>query len=1327
MENAEKRKWDTYYASLEPVTEDECTATFNQELTACIGELVPRGARILEAGCGGGWQSLSLARNGGFDVTLLDFSTEAIAYAKHLYQREGVAASFIQGDIRKPLDSRYDVVFNAGVLEHYSFNEQVSLLKGMAAKTSRFVLVLVPNRDCYWYWTWRLRRSINDEWHWGTEIPMSSLQAAFRAAGIQFLGQRYLGSSWTEAFIRETTAEAPELRELLTTIHHDALVGDRHRGYLVAALGSVGEDVQAPPGWTQHELDELDSDRTAASLSDALAALTTRDRELRRLRESADRAAQQLGRLEQLATERDRARGDIDRMVTVVDALSSQVSLLQRERGDLLGSLQRAAQAHKESTSRLDLITGHIEVLNGRLESVLTSADQARNEVERLERHARELSIRLAEQEQRCTELEAKAEVARKAQDTLQQALDTAAVERQKALDEAAASASALGNARRRMRELESALEEKESHLSLEHSRADLAVRDQTALRSKMIAAGINFDAKLQEVTDGLRLQRAWRVMLAIRKAYTLWTQYGLAGKLRSLLVPWELVAKSSERLSAYDIRLPSIWDYLPDQQTTLSRPSAELAPPAKPGAFDVIVLPVFDFEFRFQRPQQIAVAFARAGHRVFWISPSRSASPDEPLGFQTVALRDNVYEVRLGGEAQSIYTSTLSPDRAAALGAAVQSLCREFGVSEAAVLVQFPFWRQLAQTLKESLQAPIVYDCMDDWRNWTAEPRISDFSLLEEQKLARECDVLAATSAELAGRLRTETGRDVLRVRNGVDFAFFQSPEAGSLLSSTPHPIIGYYGAIADWVDIDLMTELARRKPEYTFVIIGEVHGGDISGLQALPNVQLLGEKNYSLIPTYLQSFDVCLLPFRQNRLTKAVDPVKLYEYLSQGKPVIATPLPEVAEHGDLVYFGNTAAEFADLLEQALREPAELGDRRRAFAKDNSWASRTQKVKDAIVETFPLVSILAVSYNSREYLAPFLDSLRRNTGYPNYELILVDNASTDGSQEVLKDYAQRFPELRTVFSETNLGFAAGNNLAARNARGEYLVLLNVDTVLPKGWLGRLLRPLHMDPTIGVTAPVTNFSGNQTRIRCGYRTLVDMERLAQERAAVEFGKTLDLEMVPLLCAALSRRLWEETGGLDEAYGAGMFEDDDFCVRVRSVGYRIVTAEDCFIHHFGNGSFAKVPHADSLRLFEKNRAYFESKWARTWRQHAMREGVPPLTESCRISIEEFLNCEQPAAVSAPGPVLRKLHPDRTAPGEPVNLQPSGDSALVVECEHASPGTVIRFGRELLQTSYGHEHLLSAILPPDFNRVERAIPVSIVNELGESEPLLFRVAV
>jgi len=152
---AERQKWDTYYDSLPLHVEDAATRQFNDEFVERISVLLPPASKVLEAGCGAGWQSVALARSGRFDVSVMDFSPKALDYSRRVFEREQLTANFLEGDIREPGAPGFDLVFNAGVIEHYTFDEQADLLRSMAGR--RYVLVLVPNALCYWYWLWRIR------------------------------------------------------------------------------------------------------------------------------------------------------------------------------------------------------------------------------------------------------------------------------------------------------------------------------------------------------------------------------------------------------------------------------------------------------------------------------------------------------------------------------------------------------------------------------------------------------------------------------------------------------------------------------------------------------------------------------------------------------------------------------------------------------------------------------------------------------------------------------------------------------------------------------------------------------------------------------------------------------------------------------------------------------------------------------------------------------------------------------------------------------------------------------------------------------------------
>lgn len=251
--------------------------------------------------------------------------------------------------------------------------------------------------------------------------------------------------------------------------------------------------------------------------------------------------------------------------------------------------------------------------------------------------------------------------------------------------------------------------------------------------------------------------------------------------------------------------------------------------------------------------------------------------------------------------------------------------------------------------------------------------------------------------------------------------------------------------------------------------------------------------------------------------------------------------------------------------------------------------------------------SIIILTYNNLDYTRQCLENIVARTNYPNYEVIIVDNASQDDTPQYLRTFAQEHPNFHPIFNETNTGFAGGNNIGARAASGDYFVFLNNDVIVTANWLQGLLDHLK-DLKVGMVGPVTNSSGNETRILVSYQDVVDMPAFADEYTRTHAGQTLEVQMLAFLCVAMRRAVFEEIGDLDERFQRGMFEDDDYAVRVRQKGYKILCAEDVFVHHFGSASFSKLGPGPYWELFKANMAKFEEKWGVTWEPSRLRPSL-----------------------------------------------------------------------------------------------------------------------
>lgn len=275
------------------------------------------------------------------------------------------------------------------------------------------------------------------------------------------------------------------------------------------------------------------------------------------------------------------------------------------------------------------------------------------------------------------------------------------------------------------------------------------------------------------------------------------------------------------------------------------------------------------------------------------------------------------------------------------------------------------------------------------------------------------------------------------------------------------------------------------------------------------------------------------------------------------------------------------------------------------SFSRVNYTLKKKSKL-DLILPPLPKVSIIILTYNNLSLTQKCLDSIAEHTDYPNTELIIVDNASTDGTQQYLTSrFANTLSKIKLIFNQKNSGFAAGNNQGLREASGDYLVILNNDTRVTPHWLTDMVYYFQHHPTLGLLGPVTNNIGNEAKILTRYKNPDDMLPEIEHMMSLQEGKLRPLRTAAFFCVMMPKTVYQAVGELDENFGLGFFEDDDYCRRVEQKGYNICCAEDIFVHHHLSASFNKMGRQSKKALFLKNKKIYESKWGK-WQPHEYRQ-------------------------------------------------------------------------------------------------------------------------
>lgn len=348
----------------------------------------------------------------------------------------------------------------------------------------------------------------------------------------------------------------------------------------------------------------------------------------------------------------------------------------------------------------------------------------------------------------------------------------------------------------------------------------------------------------------------------------------------------------------------------------------------------DLLCFSIIPWDYRYQRPQHILTRFARRGHRIFYLT-TNLRTLQRPYEIKTID--SHIYEITLSSKRFfDIYKDKFDESLLNSLTESIKLLQKDLKI-DAFVYVMFPTWAPLVMQLRKTFGYRIIFDCLDDFTEFS---NVSKARTKEEEDLMKNSDLVICSSNHLYKKTSQFTQKTIL-LPNAGEFDHFKS-SLDNILRDYKKPIIGYFGSIAEWFDTDIIEFAAKERPNYNYIFLGSTYGSDIRHLSKLSNVHFLGERPYLELPKYLHGFDVCIIPFKITPLIESTHPVKVYEYLASGKPVVATRIPELLKMADICYIAENKEDFVTKLDMAVKEKDDsLVKKRIDFAAKNTWNHR--------------------------------------------------------------------------------------------------------------------------------------------------------------------------------------------------------------------------------------------------------------------------------------------------------------------------------------------------------------------------------------------------
>lgn len=497
--------------------------------------------------------------------------------------------------------------------------------------------------------------------------------------------------------------------------------------------------------------------------------------------------------------------------------------------------------------------------------------------------------------------------------------------------------------------------------------------------------------------------------------------------------------------------------------------------------------------------------------------------------------------------------------------------------------------------------KAKIVYENIDNWETSLGSMFFDRDTL---KMMLNSADMIVATAKKLVSQTEEyvkqycEEPKKVYYLANAVDDEIFEPRKVYEKPEDlkTGEKTLLYYGSLwGEWFDWDIIEKVANSNKNISINLIGDQSGIPNIVNRMPKNVHFLGIKKQIELPAYLKYTDFALLPFKVGKIGDYVSPLKIFEYISMNVPVLATSLPDIENYPN-VYTSCNAEDWLNKIEEP-RNNEQVSSLRDEFIYNNNWYNRCSTMLEVLFpedaekmgeDLYGKVSVVVLNYNNKNVITHCVDTLLKFNSRYNYQIVVVDNMSCDGSYEMLQE---RYGNNITLVRNTKNGCSSGRNLGVKNSTGKYIVFLDSDEwILNKYWLDSYLKTISTNENIGAIgwgAGWFNSKGFAYKVVDAYEHCYMPPNSIARR---------DIGYLATCGFIIEKDLFYKIGEFDTNYDPTCYEDTDLSLKVRNEGKDIYYSKYLGVGHIPHQTTKSGTSAHDKLIREKGE-YFLEKWSK----------------------------------------------------------------------------------------------------------------------------------